>query len=115
MDAPGNFSYKKEIVLLSGPRAWSLAETVNLLGNVVGKEVKLIQVDAVDNVADPLVGEKMHSHGPGDPARDWTMMFEAVRRGQTSAVSTELGRSLGRASEDFEKTVRAVARKQTAV
>jgi hypothetical protein len=48
-----------------------------------GKEVKLVQVGLEEHVVDLLVSENMGSHRPGDPARDWTRVFEAGRGGET--------------------------------
>lgn len=46
-------------MLLSGPREWSIAETVRVLGKAVGKEVRVKQVAFEEYVADPLVREKI--------------------------------------------------------
>lgn len=106
LDAPGRFRYTNQIMLLSGPRVWSLGNVVKLMGKMKGKEVRLKQATEEEYVAEPRVREMLGSHGPGDVPRQWATSFEAVRKGECAVVSVELGRLLGREPEGFEETVR---------
>ena len=93
-------------MLLSGPRVWSLADAVKMLGKVKGMEIRLRQVTEEEYVAEPRVREMLGSQGPGDMPKQWATSFEAVRKGECAVVSLELGRLLGREPEGFEETVR---------
>jgi hypothetical protein len=106
VDNPQNDRYLNTVILLSGPRVWSLEETVKVLGNAAEKEVAIEQVSFDEHAQDPLVVKNLSSHGPGDPARDWTSVFEAVRNGETAVVTGDLERYLGRPAEAFETTVK---------
>ncbi len=111
MAAPATFSYTNQVMLLSGPKVWTLADTVKLLGKMAGKSITLKEVTIEEYVAQPLVRHNLSAHGPGDVARDWATAFEAVRRGETAVVTGELERLLGRVPEGFEETVTALANK----
>lgn len=66
LDSPGHFKYKGQVMLLSGPRVWSLADTVMLLAKIDGKEIRLKEVTEDEYVAEPRVQEMLDSHGPGE-------------------------------------------------
>ncbi|KAK4935230.1 hypothetical protein LTR10_023692 [Elasticomyces elasticus] len=108
VEEPRNARYINKIVVLSGPKSWSLKETAELLGNMAGKQVSVEQVSFDDHANDPKVTTPLGSHGPGgnQVARDWTTVFEAIRNGETSVVNGELERLLGRPPESFETTVK---------
>jgi uncharacterized protein YbjT (DUF2867 family) len=107
VDNPDDPRYINKIVVLSGPKAWSLKETVDLLGKLAGKKVSIEQVSFDEHATDPKVVDALGSHGPGNNvARDWTTVFEAVRNGETAVVNGELERLLGRTPESFETTVK---------
>ena len=106
LDAPGSFTYMNQVMLLSGPRVWSLEDAVKFLGEMKGKEIRLRQVTEEEYVAVPRVREMLGSHGPGEVPKQWATSFEAVRSGECAVVSVELGRLLGREPEGFEETVR---------
>ncbi|KAK5210774.1 hypothetical protein LTR47_001494 [Exophiala xenobiotica] len=107
VDNPDDQRYINKIVVLSGSKAWSLKETVDLLGRLAGKKVSIEQVSFDEHATDPKVVDALGSHGPGNNvARDWTTVFEAVRNGETAVVNGELERLLGRTPESFETTVK---------
>lgn len=106
LDAPERFEWRNQIVLLSGPKSWSIAETLRVLGRIAGKEVKIVHVGAGAYIDDPRTQQVMGSHGPDDPAKEWATTFEAVRKGETDVVSEDLERLLGRKPEAFDETVR---------
>lgn len=105
---PQDDRYHNEIILLSGPRAYSLKETVDILGRCAGKEVAIEQVSFDEHAQNAVVVENLNSHGPGDASRDWTSVFEAISNGETAVVSGDLERYLGRPAEDFETIVKRV-------
>lgn len=106
LDSPGSFKYKNQIMLLSGPRVCTLADTVKLLGKIRGKDMKVKQVTEEVYVAEPRVQQMLGSHGPGEVPRQWATSFDAVKNGECALPSVELGRLLGREPEGFEETVK---------
>ena len=98
---------RNDIVLLSGPKAWTLVETLEMLGRITGNDIRLRQVSIKEYAAQPVVQQNLGSHGPGDQVpKQWATVYEALRRGECSVTSMELGRLLGREPEGFELTVR---------
>lgn len=98
---------RNDIVLLSGPRVWSIEDTLKLLGEVTGKNIHLKQVGIDDYTEQPVVKEKLGTHGPGNQIpQQWATSFEALQRGECAVPSTELRRLLGREPEPFTETVR---------
>ena len=98
---------RNDIVLLSGSKVWTLAETLRMLGQIIGKYVRLKQVSIEEYVAQPVVQQNLGSHGPGNQVpKQWATVYEALRRGECAVTSMELGRLLGREPEGFEQTVR---------
>lgn len=106
LDAPDSFNYRNQIILLSGPRVWSLSDTVKLLGKVTGKCMNVKQVTEEEYVAEPRVQSMLGSHGPGEVPEQWATSFDAVRKGECAVASIELGRLLGRELEGLEETVK---------
>ncbi|KAF6219648.1 hypothetical protein HO133_004117 [Letharia lupina] len=105
LDSPSSFKYRNQAMLLSGPRVWSLAETVKLLGKLKGKDMKVKQVTEEEYVAEPRVQDMLGSHGPGEVPKQWATSFDAVKKGECAVASIELGRLLGREPEGLEETV----------
>ncbi|KAL6716507.1 hypothetical protein ACLMJK_006074 [Lecanora helva] len=108
MDSPETFQDKNRILLLSGPKSWSIADTLKVTAKVVSKEVKIKLISVEEYANDPLIIEKLGSHGPGEVPKQWSTSFEAVKLGETEVVSGELRKWLGREPEGFEETVRAM-------
>lgn len=106
LDSPSDFKYQNRVMLLSGTRVWSLADTVKLLGQVKGKDMKVKQVTEEEYAAEPRVQEMLGSHGPGEVPKQWATSFDAVSKGECAVVSVELRRLLGREPEGFEETVK---------
>ena len=72
---------RNDIVLLSGSKAWTLAETLRMLGQITGKDVRLKQVSIEEYVAQPVVQQNLGSHGPGNQVpKQWATVYEALRR-----------------------------------
>ena len=106
LNAPESFKYENQVMLLTGPKVWSLLDVVELLGKITGKDIKLIQVSEEEYVAEPRVQVLLGPHGPKDVARSWATSFDAIKRGECAVASVEMGRLLGRQPEGFEETVR---------
>ena len=106
LDQTRKFRYRDQVMLLSGPKAWTLVDAVRLLGRLKGKEIHLKQARCDEYVAEPRVQIMLGSHGPGEVPEQWVTSFDAVKHGECAVTSTELGRLLGREPEGFEETVR---------
>ena len=100
--------YRNKTIVLSGPRAWTLSETVARLNKITQKEATIQRVSVEEYVDQEAVRENLHGHGPGDVPREWATSFEAIREGETAVVTDELQRLLGREPEGFETTARRV-------
>ncbi|KAJ3826582.1 hypothetical protein F5880DRAFT_72820 [Lentinula raphanica] len=105
--APGDFPYRNQILLLSGPREWSLNETVQAFGRVAGKEVSIRQVSLDEYASQELVESRL-TIGVNKWAKKWATVYDAIRNGETSIVTPLLKELLGREPEDFETTIRAM-------
>ncbi|KAJ3808235.1 hypothetical protein EV368DRAFT_42249 [Lentinula lateritia] len=106
--APDHFSDKNRVLLLSGPREWSLDETVQALSRIVEREVSIRQVSLDEYAAQPSVESGLTING-NKMAKQWATAYDAIRKGETKAVSSLLRDILGREPEDFETTIRAIA------
>lgn len=94
-------------VVLTGTREWTLGETVKVLGEVAGRSgeggVKIREVGADEYVRQPQV---LGVFGREELARTWATAFEAVKKGETGAVTGDLEAILGRRPEEFDVTVK---------
>ncbi|KAL4860484.1 hypothetical protein BDV12DRAFT_209347 [Aspergillus spectabilis] len=100
------FPYVNKIVLLTGPRVYSLSEAVEVLGRVVGKDVKIKPVTVDEYAAFDHKG--LHTYHGVNLAREWATAWEAIRRGETAVVTPALKEILGREPEDYETTIRGL-------
>jgi len=102
---PANFRFINKMIILSGPREYSLSETASVFSKVLGKSVTIEEV-SVDEYADqPNVGYGSDSTRLN---RLWATAFEGIKHGEAATVTTHLRELLGRAPEDFETTIRAM-------
>ncbi|KAL2256880.1 hypothetical protein VTK26DRAFT_990 [Humicola hyalothermophila] len=97
------FPFINGTVLLTGPRVWSLAETVEVLSGIAGKEVRIRRVSVDEYVKLPQVLDKF---GSEERARTWATAWDAIRAGETAVVTEELGKILGREPEAFDVAAR---------
>ena len=104
----GLAEFQDRVILFSGPKAYTLAETINLLGSTLGKSIGIEQVAVDDYAEDPTVQESLGSHGQGDVPRKWATSFKAVKEGETAVTSIILETVLGRKPESFEATLAAM-------
>jgi len=107
--SPKDFRYINKTVLLSGPKVWSYPETLSVLSNASGKQLRLRSVSVDEYVNQPSMQNFAQPYGLGDTGRIWATAFEAIKAGETAVPSTLLGELLGREPEDYEKTIAALA------
>ncbi|KAJ4204981.1 hypothetical protein NW759_014790 [Fusarium solani] len=96
------FKYTNKVVTLTGPRSWSLAETVQVLSKALNQKVRIRQV-SVDEYA--VQTQVVGRFGSKELAITWATAWEAIRAGDTEAVTETLGQLLGREPEAFDKTI----------
>lgn len=106
---PRSFPYVNRRLLLSGPREYSLQETVEILGRAVGRTVRIREISPDEYAALSTHGTKHTYHGI-NLAREWATAWDAIRRGETAVVTPLLREILGREPEDYETTIRGLAR-----
>lgn len=109
---PSAFKFLNQTILFSGPKVLSLAESVEILGKLVGKKVHIRKVSIEQYSAQPQV-QKGLTYGAGSWAPLWATAFEAIRAGETAAVTPLLGQLLGREPEPFETTVAGLVKAKT--
>ncbi|KAL0935451.1 nmrA-like family protein [Colletotrichum truncatum] len=100
---PDQFPYVNKKILLTGPKVWSLEETVKVLSQVAGKDVRIRQVEVDEYVKLPQV---LSVFGSKDKARTWATAWEAIRAGETAVVTEHLRDIIGREPEPFDVTIR---------
>lgn len=103
--AAGLPEYKDQVIMLTGPRAYSLVKTVDILGAALGKKIEIESVDVEDYVKDPIILRNLSPYGQGEVPRKWATTFEAIRRGEAMVTSVRLEELLGRKPESFEVTI----------
>lgn len=99
---PAAFAWKNKLVVLTGPREWSLADTVKLLSKVAGRQLTIRPVTVDEYVAQPQVAAKF---GDSALSRTWATAWDAIHAGETAYVSPTLEQLLGRRPEEFDVTI----------
>ncbi|KAL1981324.1 hypothetical protein VTN96DRAFT_2765 [Rasamsonia emersonii] len=102
---PQAFPYMNKTILLSGPKVLTLKEVVDILGRLIGKQVRIKQVSVDEYAAQPQIAPRLTYHGV-NLAKEWATAWDAIRRGECAVVTPHLREILGREPEDFETTVR---------
>ena len=113
MASPSAFPYKDTIVPLTGPRSWTLAETVAAMGRAAGVDGDLtIRQVSVDEYARQ---EHVLAFFGGDPerAREWATVWAAIAAGETYHQGGELEEILGRKPVGLEDRLREMAEAKT--
>ncbi|KAL7929409.1 hypothetical protein V8C35DRAFT_315560 [Trichoderma chlorosporum] len=100
---PAGFSWNNKLVVLTGPREWSLADTVKLLSTVAGRQLTIHPVTVDEYTTQPQVAQKF---GCNSLSRTWATAWDAIRAGETSHVSSSLEQLLGRRPEEFDVTIK---------
>ncbi|KAH7327804.1 hypothetical protein B0I35DRAFT_346564 [Stachybotrys elegans] len=99
---PSTYTHKNEVVKLTGPTEWSLADTVKTLSAAIGKPVRIRQISVDEYVALPQV---LSYFGFEERARTWATAWDAIRAGEAAYVSNTLEELLGRKPEPFDVTI----------
>ncbi|KAJ4287504.1 hypothetical protein N0V88_007604 [Collariella sp. IMI 366227] len=97
------FEFVNRTVLLTGPKVWTLEETVALLAEIAGREVRIREVTVDEYVKLPQV---LESFGSEEHARTWATAWDAIKAGETAVVTSDLEKILGRKLEVFDIAVR---------
>lgn len=105
--SPADFRWINKLVVLTGAKEWSLANTVKVLGSAVGKTVKIKQISVQEWLKLPQIKDYF---GTEEKATTWATAWEAIRAGETSHVSPTLTEILGRELEAFEVTIQSLAK-----
>lgn len=105
IEDPASFPWLNKIIVLSGPRAYTLSETADVFSHILGKPIKIVETSVDDYVQQPQV-KLGFDYGTGDWARLWANSFEGIRQSETNVVNSHLRDLLGREPEDFETTIR---------
>lgn len=104
---PNAYPYENQIVLLAGPREYTLNEVVQIINRITGKNARIVPVTIQDYIALPHVRARMEYDGK-DFSKNWATAFAGVKRGENAVTSNFLGELLGRVPEDLETTLRAM-------
>ncbi|WQF87072.1 Putative NmrA-like domain, NAD(P)-binding domain superfamily [Colletotrichum destructivum] len=108
---PDQFPHVNDKVLLTGPRVWSLAETVEVLGRAAGRDVRIRRVDVDEYVKLPQV---LARFGSREKARTWATAWEAIAKGETAVVTDTLREVIGRHPEEFDVTIKRLGQARDA-
>lgn len=100
---PSSFPHANKVMILSGPRAFSLSETAEVISRVLKKSVRIVQVTVDQYCEEAGVGYGSDSN---EMNKLWATAFEGIKQGETSTVTPHLRELLGRDPEDFEATIR---------
>jgi uncharacterized protein YbjT (DUF2867 family) len=100
--SPSTFEYRNKLVALTGPKEWSLAESVALFSRVTGADIRIREVTIDEYARQPQVLKRF---GSIELAKTWATAWEAIRHGETAPVITTLREILGREPEAYETTI----------
>jgi uncharacterized protein YbjT (DUF2867 family) len=104
VEDPAGFKYLNEKVLLTGQKEYSLAETVEVLGRILGRDLRIREISVDEYVG--LEHGGLHTYHGVDLSREWATAWEGIRRGETAAVTGDIKEILGREPEEYEVTMR---------
>lgn len=103
------FPYVNRTLLLSGPKDWSLEESVAVLGKAAKVNVKIKPVTKEEYASQPSINGAS-GYGSGEAGIKWATAFDAIRDGEACVPRTLLGDLLDREPESFERTIFEMAR-----
>jgi uncharacterized protein YbjT (DUF2867 family) len=89
---------------LTGPRAISFGEALNLISRATGRPIRHHDVDP-----DVYIEQQVTQGVPRDVARILTGVFTAIRDGRDTATADGVQRALGRPARPFEEYAAAAA------
>lgn len=106
-ESPSTFAWVNKRVILTGPKEWSLNDTVKVLGAAVGKDVRIRQVGIDEWMAQPQI---LKYFGTEEKAKTWATAWDAIRAGEASYVSPVLKDILNREPEPLEVTIEGMVK-----
>ncbi|GAA6041863.1 hypothetical protein JCM8097_004513 [Rhodosporidiobolus ruineniae] len=98
-------AYKDKTLLLSGPRTYTLAETVSLLSELSSTPLAIEECTVEEYEQLPTV-KGVLTYGGQDYARKWATAWEGIRRGECAVVTDTLKEVLGREPTGFDQALR---------
>jgi uncharacterized protein YbjT (DUF2867 family) len=98
-----SWEYVNQTVLLTGTKVWSLEETVRVLAEIAGTQVRIRQVSVDEYVKLEQVQAVFQSE---EKARTWATAWDAIRAGETAVVTGEMEKILGRKPLEFDVAAR---------
>ena len=90
--------YENQIVLLTGPRAYTFADIVQTIRRVTGKELRLRRVSAEEYVTRNAAVDE--GKKPVRFFEAWRSLLEGVAEGEVESVEPLMGELLGRTPKD---------------
>ncbi|CAD0055172.1 unnamed protein product, partial [Aureobasidium pullulans] len=101
--------YVNRTLLLSGPKDWSLEQSVAVLGEAAKRGVKIKPVTKEEYASQPSINGAS-GYGSGEAGIKWATAFDAIREGEACVTRTLLGDLLGREPESFDRTIFEMAK-----
>ncbi|KAL0479691.1 quinone oxidoreductase [Acrasis kona] len=98
------FPFVNQTILLSGPRVWTLNETVALFSILLKIPIHIKEVSIEEYASQPQVKRDLTYNGV-DMSKEWADAWDAIRLCETAVVTPLLAQLLGRQPEGFEKTI----------
>jgi uncharacterized protein YbjT (DUF2867 family) len=100
---PSNFRFNNKLIILSGPKEYTLKDTASIFSNITGKTVQIEEVSVDEYASQPEVGYGSDSEQLN---KLWATAFEGIKHAEAATVTTHLAELLGREPEDAETTLR---------
>lgn len=97
--------HENETVLLSGPRAYTLSDVVDMINEVTGREVTVEFVGQDEYVAKSAASDKGQGNKPEGFYRNWVSLLEGVKQGEAGTVSPLMGELLDRTPKDGKELI----------
>lgn len=93
-----------ETYVMTGPRAISFGEAVDLIGKATGRKIRHVDINS-----EAFTQAQIADGVPADVAKQLTGIYAAIRNGEAAAVFDGVQRALGRQARAFEDYVSAAA------
>jgi len=100
--------YENQIVLLTGPKAYTFADIVDTIKQVIGKELTLHRVSAEEYVTKNAAIDE--GKKPVQFFEAWRSLIEGVAEGEVETVDPLMGELLGRPPKDGLKVIEDLLR-----
>ena len=97
--------HENEIVLLTGPRTYTLADTVDMINEVTGRKVTIDFVDQADYVSNATALDNNQGRKPRGFYEAWVSLLAGLKQGEAATVSPLMGELLGRTPKDGKELI----------